>query len=100
MASPDDLVGMLSRVRIRSEEDDIPILKAIDAELERLCREIGSMKKLKQLVNEHGVCLKNAKQYGSAIKLQTKLRHNRALLVRKEDAKEFKFAKQCLVTIA
>jgi hypothetical protein len=45
----------------------------------------------------HGVCIRNAAMYGSKRALALALILNPKLIVSKEDAKEFKFLKMCLV---
>jgi ribosomal protein L7/L12 len=48
-------------------------------------------------MRKRGLCLKNAKEYGN--KLPVELKKHTVLCVKKEEAKQFKLCKKCLVMI-
>ena len=72
-------------------------LAAIDNMLRDLKLDLGSMAKLKQEVDARGICLRDGTEHGK--KLRGALRGDKALTVNKNLAKEFKYAKQCLIEL-
>lgn len=73
------------------------MLEAIEDELEALKLDVGSMRKLGEEVKVRGICLTTGQEYGS--KLCRKLRENSALRVNVKEAKEYRHARKCLVTL-
>ena len=74
-------------------------LATIEAKLETLKAEMGqpSMKAFAEEMKRRGLCLKDAKEYGG--NLAAALKKKAALRVNKQNVKEFKLCKKCLVTI-
>ena len=56
------------------------------------------MKKFVEKLKNDGYCLKDGVRYGKK-KLPTVLRSDRSLTVSKEKAKNFRYAKKCLVNL-
>jgi hypothetical protein len=50
-------------------------------------------------VRAKGICLRNARIYGSPVTLRRALRKDQELIVRLREAKEFKFVKMCLIKL-
>lgn len=75
-------------------------LAALDDELRKLHELKGtSFGSFKKEIKHRGICLSNCREYGSARALAEALRNNRKLIVSRKDAKEFKYVKQCLVSL-
>lgn len=72
-------------------------LAAIDNMLRNLKLELGSMEKLKKEVKKMGICLQDGTEHGKG--LRGALRGDKALMVSKELAKQFPYAKKCLVEL-
>lgn len=58
---------------------------------------LTSLKQFADEMRKRGLCLKNAKEYGN--KLPVELKKHTVLCVKKEEAKQFKLCKKCLVMI-
>lgn len=76
-------------------------LQVVDDMLRELKLELGSMAKLKKDVKERGICLRNGTEYGDKLrdKLRSSGRGEKELMVSKELAKKFEYAKKCLVVL-
>ena len=75
-------------------------LSVIEDMLEALHEELGtSMTKFKKWIKEKGICLRNCKEYGSEAALRLVLQHNKKLIVPRQQAKEYKHVKMCLVFV-
>ena len=72
-------------------------LQTIDDMLRDLKLELGSMAKLKQEVDARGICLRDGTEHGKG--LRGALRGSKALTVNKELAKEYQYARKCLVVL-
>lgn len=72
-------------------------LAAIDSMLRDLKLDLGSMAQLKKEVNARGICLRDGTEHGC--RLRAALRGDKALTVKKELVKQYKYAKQCLVVL-
>ena len=70
-------------------------LEALNARLEEL-KGNETMRQFAQRMKESGLCLKDGKLYGKN-KLSKKLRNDKWFRVNKEQAKKYKFVKQCLL---
>ena len=58
-----------------------------------------SFTKFKAYIKSQGICLANCRSYGSQAALRTQLQQHRNLVVYREEAKELKYVKQCLVVV-
>ena len=75
-------------------------LERLDRQLQTLHDTMGiSLTKMRKIIKRKGICLKNCVEYGSMNALKQKLRSNRRLIVSKNQAKQFKYVKSCLVMI-
>lgn len=75
-------------------------LEEVEKKLEALKIENKwSMNKLADEVKMRGICLQSGKEYGGQNKLRKAMNHNRDLIVRKEEVKDFPHAKKCLVVL-
>ena len=75
-------------------------MKVLDEELRRLHEEKGiSMNKMRKVIRDFGICLKNCFQYGSPSKLRKALKNDRSLLVNRNEAKKYKYVKNCLIMV-
>ena len=72
-------------------------MEQVEAMLNALTLDLGSVKKMKEAVRDRGICLRNGKEYGKD--LPRKLRENRGLCVHINDAKTYPLAKKCLVAL-
>ncbi len=54
---------------------------------------------LQTACRSQGVCLRNARVYGSIEELEWALSVNHKLIIGREAAKEFKFVKMCLIEV-
>jgi len=73
-------------------------LEALDETLQQLRIDNGlSLKKLKEVIREKGICLADCKEYGD--ELRSLLKKKEHMRINLEDAKEFKYVKKCLITL-
>tara|TARA_B100001094_G_scaffold215980_1_gene210105 strand:+ start:717 stop:1055 length:339 start_codon:yes stop_codon:yes gene_type:complete len=76
-------------------------LKDLDDHLKTLHNEHnGSFSAFKKDIRTKGICLKNMFSYGSLSRLRSALRKDDSLVVNKEEAKQYKYVKLCLVNIS
>jgi len=75
-------------------------MSVLDEELRKLHEEMRiSMNKMKSIIKDFGICLKNCFRYGSQNALRKALKNDRNLLVNRNEAKKYKYSKQCLIKI-
>ena len=95
-----DVESLMAMVSVRCDGDGkLPVLAAINAELEQRRDQLGSMTKLAEDVRRRGICLRNGKEYGSAHALSKRLNFEPSLRVPKKEAKRYPYAKKCLVRV-
>jgi hypothetical protein len=58
-----------------------------------------SMKKMAFVLKSLGICLSNCVRYGNQKLLRAALKNNKKLLINRNEAKKFKYVKQCLIQI-
>ena len=90
---------LASAIAMANDRDDEgqAALKAIDDMLAQLKLELGSMNKLKKEVEERGICLRNGRELGDG--LRRALRSGAQPTVNRHLAKDYAFAKKCLIVL-
>ena len=75
-------------------------LDRLNRELETLHESMGiSLTKMRRIIKNKGICLKNCVEYGSKQALQRKLRSNPRLILNRNQAKRYKYVKNCLIIV-
>lgn len=89
----------LAALRARYSGGTVPI-DELDRVLGVLFESLGiSMNKFKEVVGSKGICLRNCVEYGSPEALRAALRANRKLILPRSKAKQYKYAKRCLIIL-
>ena len=75
-------------------------LERLNRQLETLHESMGiSLTKMRKIIKNKGICLKNCVEYGSRQALQRKLRSNPRLTLSRNKAKRYKYVKSCLIVV-
>ena len=74
-------------------------MAALNDELAVLKEELGSMNKMKEAVQQRGICLGDGSEHHGWKQLKKALKFSKAPMVKLSEAKKFEFAKKCLVEV-